>query len=467
MHRLLLGLVVALFASAVATAERPPNIVFILIDDLGWADLGCHGNHFNETKNIDSFAQRAVRFTDFYAAGAVCSPTRASILSGQYPTRFGLTAHIHGHWRPFAKLAEPPCALAMPVQVVTIAERLQAAGYTTAHFGKWHLGGRGHQPTDQGFDTALVTPGRHNYQAKGQPPRRLAEHLTETTIDFMRRHREQPFFVHLCHYAVHIPLNTTPELLAKYQAKPAIEGYPSNPTYAGLLEEVDQSVGRILKALDDLQLEDNTLVVVTSDNGGLVRRYNAGPADPIVTSNAPLRDEKGSLYEGGIRVPLLIRYPSVTPAGRVCAEPTISVDFYPTLLQVAGLPPTQDQPCDGASLLPLMGEPGSALKRQALYWHYPHYHHSRPASAIRVGDWKAIDFFDTKDFELYSLQEDPSESTDRAAQEPAKAAELRSLLRSWRAKVNAQVPQANPAYRPRRAQEWWSRARIAPIPLRP
>lgn len=282
-------------------AKRPPNIVFVLVDDLGWADLGCYGNKFNETPNIDKLAKKGVRFTDFYAAGAVCSPTRASIMSGQYQARFGLTAHIPGHWRPFARLAEPPTALAMPLSIVTIAEALRAAGYATGHFGKWHLGGAKHMPKDQGFTESVVTSGRHGYpqfrttpKMKIEKGKRLTEFLTDQAIEFMQKHKDEPFFVHLSHFAVHIPLDTTDELMAKYQNKKKVEGYPCNPKYAGLLEEVDRSVGRLLEAMEKMDLLDNTLVIVTSDNGGLIERYDGGE---IATSNLPLRSEKGSLYE--------------------------------------------------------------------------------------------------------------------------------------------------------------------------
>ena len=445
-------------------SEQPPNMVFILVDDLGWADLPCYGNRFNETPNIDRLASEGLRFTNFYAAAPVCSPTRASILSGQYQARFGLTAHIPGHWRPFARLAEPPTALAMPLEIRTLAEALRDQGYSTAHFGKWHLGGRGFTPEDQGFDEAIVisghtVPGRRQIPP-ARRPKRLTDYLADKAIDFMQRHRDQPFFIHLCHYAVHIPLQTTNALESKYGAKTRVEGYPCNPTYAGLLEELDQSVGRICQALQDLQLADRTLVVFTSDNGGLVRRFD-GRGD-IVTTNAPLRDEKGSLYEGGIRVPLIVRWPGRVPPNSTCDEAAISIDFYPTLLAAAGGKPRPGQILDGVNLMPLWRNPATRLPPRALYWHYPHYHHSRPAGAVRFGPWKLIEFFDTGRAELYNLADDLSESNDLADKEQQQANKLRGMLADWRHRVCAQMPQANPAYRKDRAGEWWSRRLIAP-----
>ncbi len=470
---LLTGWVALSAAGPIQAGEKAnrPNILFILVDDLGWADLGCYGNRFNETPNIDKLAANGMRFTHYYTAGAVCSPTRASIMSGQYQARFGLTAHIPGHWRPFAKLAEPPCALNMPLSIRTIAEALGNAGYTTAHFGKWHLGGGGHMPKDQGFHESIVTSGRHEYpKFRTSPPMkiekgtRLTDFLTDQAITFMQKHRDQPFFIHLSHYAVHIPLDTTPELQKKYEAKPKVKNYPCNPTYAGLLEEVDRSVGRLVAALEELDLADNTLIFFTSDNGGLIMRYDGSE---IVCSNFPLRSEKGSLYEGGVRVPLIVSWPGVTKAGSLCEETTISVDFYQTFLQLAGAKAQKDQVLDGVSLVPLLKSPTAHLERQALYWHYPHYHHSRPSSSIRMGDWKAIEFFDTGKVELYNLKKDLSQKKNLATNFPEKVAQLQEMLRQWRDEVNAQMPRLNPAFNPKREGEWWSRRTVTPISKKP
>ena len=442
---------------------KKPNIVFILADDLGWADLGCYGNKFNETPRIDFLAKQGMRFTNFYAAAPVCSPTRASILAGQYPARFGLTAHIPGHWRPFEKLVEPPIAQALPLEVVTIAETLKDAGYATGHFGKWHLGGKGFGPKEQGFDESFEWQSHTVPAARQQPPgaapKRMAEYITDRAVAFIEANKSRPFYVQIHHFAVHIPLDTTPELRQKYEAKPKVEGYSCHPLYAGLLEEMDAGVGRVLDALGRLGLSENTIVIFTSDNGGLEREVGGWPG----TLNKPLRDEKGTLYEGGLRVPTIIRWPGVTPAGGVQVEPAMSIDFYPTIVEACGARfPTQPV-LDGISLKPMCRETNVKSSRSALYWHYPHYHHSRPSGAVRAGDWKAIEFFDTGEIELYDLKNDLSEAHNLAKTNPAKARELHGMLKKWRQDVNAQMPQANPAYDPKRANEWWSRATLKPV----
>jgi len=461
MPRILALLATLCFAATAGSAvAKPPNIVLIVADDLGWADLGCYGNRFNETPRIDKLATQGVRFTDFYSAGPVCSPTRAAIQSGQYQARFGLTAHIPGHWRPFERLAEPPCALELPLEVITIAERLREAGYATGYFGKWHLGGRGFGPKDQGYETVYEAQG-HTVPGRQQPPpgsgpRRACDYLAELTEKFIEANKAGPFFVQVSPFAVHIPLNTTPELQAKYEAKPKAPGYASHPLYAGLLEELDQCVGRVLDALDRHGLAKDTLVIFTSDNGGLERESGGWPG----TTNAPLRNEKGSLYEGGIRVPTIVRWPGVTRMGVVTNRPAISVDFYPTALEAAGLKPDAKRPPDGVSLVPVLRDPAPDLNRDTLFWHYPHYHHSRPSGAIRSREWKLIEFFDTGAVELYRLSEDIGEATDLAPKNQPMADALRERLRIWRKSVGAQMPQRNPAYDPKRAGEWWNRARV-------
>jgi arylsulfatase A len=464
MPKILFLIVACVFCVAAYGADRPPNIVFILADDLGWADLGCYGNKFNESPAIDGLAREGLRFADFYAAGAVCSPTRASIMAGQYQARVGITAHIPGHWRPFEKLAEPPVALGLPFDIVSLAEALKEAGYATGHFGKWHLnwGTDGGGPTDHGFDEAHEISG-HDVAPKRQVPPgkksvRLTEYLAGKTIDFMRRHKDGPFFVEMNHYAVHIPLTTTPELLAKYEKKTKAPEYPCNPYYAGLIEELDRSVGKVLKAIDDLGLAENTLVVFTSDNGGLSKRFDG--AGDVATSNAPLRDEKGSLYEGGIRVPLIVRWPGNTKPGTTTGQVAISTDFYRTFVELADGSLPSGQANDGANLLPVFRNPKADVDRGPIYFHYPHYHHSRPAGAIRMGRWKGIEFFDTNEFELYDLQADLGESRNVAAVEDDVVDRLRNRLRLWRADVNAQMPRRNPAYDPERAGEWWNRRTV-------
>lgn len=466
MYRLRFAFAICLLLmSAVHAWSAPrqrPNIVFILADDLGWADLGCYGNQFNETPHIDKLAGQGMRFTQFYAAAPVCSPTRAGLMSGQYPARLGLTAHIPGHWRPFEKLVEPPIAQQLPTEIVTIAETLREAGYVTGHFGKWHLGGKGYGPKDQGFDVAIEIQGHTvpgpRLQPPGPAPKRLAEYLTDKAIEFMTGNKDRPFYLQIHHFAVHIPLDTTPELQKKYENKRKIETYSCNPLYAGLLEEMDTGVGRVLAALDQLGLAENTIVVFTSDNGGLERESGGWPG----TLNRPLRDEKGTLYEGGIRIPTIVRWPGVTKAGATQTSPAISLDFYPTFVEAAGARFPGEQTLDGVSIRPLCENAAARSRRERLYWHYPHYHHSRPACAVRGGDWKAIEFFDTGAVELYNIHSDPGEAKDLAATMPEKARELRQSLRQWRQNVNAQMPQPNPAFDAKRAGEWWNRRTMQP-----
>ncbi len=434
---------------AVAAAEKP-NVVVFLADDLGWADLGCYGNRFNETPNIDQLARQGLRFSQFYA-GPVCSPTRANLQSGQDQARFGITQHIPGHRRPFAKLVDPDVPSHLPLEVETIAERLGTAGYVTGYFGKWHLGGAGFEPEQQGWQDVLVTQGNTVPEriSGNSEPRRTADFLTEKAVDFIERNRETRFLLQVSHQAVHIPLSTTHQLLAKYEKKPPVPGYPCRPEYAGLLEELDQSVGSIVAAVDRLGLAERTLILFVSDNGGLEHEQNGR----IVTSNKPLRSEKGTLYEGGIRVPAIVRWSGHIPAGAECHTPATTIDIYPTLVDLAATPPPEGQPLDGVSLAPLLSDSAATVERERLYWHLPHYHHSTPASAIRRGDWKLIEFFETGQVELYNLKVDLDEKNDVADREPERVEQLRSQLAAWRESVGARLPRPNPNYDPARATE--------------
>ncbi|MEQ2009999.1 MAG: sulfatase [Limisphaerales bacterium] len=436
--------------SSVSAAPAKPNIIVILADDLGWADLGCYGNPFHETPNIDRLARGGLRFTQAYA-GPVCSPTRANLQSGRDQARYGITQHIPGHRRPFAKLLDPEVPRQLPLEVETFAERLGAAGYATGYFGKWHLGGDGFAPAQQGWQTTLECQGHT------QPPkitgstemRRTAEFLTEKAVSFIEANKAKPFLLQISHYAVHLPLSTTPELLAKFQTKKPMPGFPSNPAYAGLLEELDQSVGRIVEAVGRAGLAKNTLIVFLSDNGGLEHEQSGR----VVTSNKPLRGEKGTLYEGGVRIPAIVRWPGTVPAGAECATPVSTQDWHPTLATLAGAPAPKGAAPDGVSLASLLKNPTAPLPRDTLHWHLPHYHHSTPASAIRRRDWKLIEFFEDGVLELYDLRADPGEQHNLAAREPARARELQSALAEWRGKTSARMPKPNPNYDPARATE--------------
>ncbi len=441
-------LLAAAFVLPAPAAPARPNLILILADDLGWADLGCYGNTFNETPHLDRLARQGMRFTHFYA-GPVCSPTRANLQSGQDQARFGITQHIPGHRRPFAKLTDPVVPLQLPLAVETFAECLGRAGYRTGYFGKWHLGGDGFGPAQQGWQVAEEINGNTRPPtAPGGPPQRTTAMLADKALGFIVANRDQPFALQISHAAVHIPLSTTPELLAKYQAKRPMPGYPSNPAYAGLLEELDQSVGRIVEAVEQAGIADNTLILFLSDNGGLEHEQSGR----VVTSNQPLRGEKGTLYEGGIRIPAIALWPGKVPAGVECATPAITMDVHPTFVELAGAV-TPRQPRDGVSLATLLRNPSAPLPRHTLYWHLPHYHHSTPASALRQGDWKLIEFFEDHSLQLFNLRTDPGEKANLAAREPARAKELQAALAAWRKEVGARMPVLNPNHDPARATE--------------
>ncbi len=445
-------------ASALRAPLEKPNFVFILIDDMGWADLACYGHKFHETPNVDRLAAQSMKFTDAYAACPVCSPTRASIISGQYPAHVGITDFITGHWRPYEKLTVPINRHQyLPLESVTFAEALKPAGYVSGLYGKWHLGNtQTHYPDKQGFDSMGVRQGGHT-KFKLYPPveiaegRFLSEALTDEAEKFIEKNKDRPFCLCLMHYVVHIPLEARQTLIEKYEKKPKPETGVNNPIYAAMIEHVDNSVGRIMKKLDGLGLSENTVLIFFSDNGGLRQRFDK--TGPIVSTNAPLRDEKGSLYEGGVREPLIVRWPGVIEAGSVCGVPVTSVDFYPTFLELSGAQGDSKHALDGESLAPLLKQSGGP-KRDAIYWHYPHYHHSTPAGAIRQGDWKLIEFFDDGRLELYNLREDIGEKNNLAGKESARAMAMQRKLAVWRESVRAEMPVKNPDYDAARAHEW-------------
>ena len=447
MNAFVFVLLICSIVSVIAGAERP-NIIVILADDLGWADLGCYGNTFNETPHIDALAKHGMRFSQFYA-GPVCSPTRCNLQRGQDQARFGITQHIPGHKRPFAKLRDPVVPLQMPLEVETFAECAAKVGYKTGYFGKWHLGGAGFGPHEQGWQTALECNGStQRPEGTGSAgTRRTAEFLTEKAVNFIAAHRESPFLLQVSHAAVHIPLSTKSQLQAKYDKKTAMPGYPCNPTYAGLLEELDQSVGGIVKAVDDAGIAEKTLILFLSDNGGLEHEQSG----TVVTSNLPLRSEKGTLYEGGIRIPAIARWPGQIPSESLCEQPRITMDVFPTVLELTG-GTSAGQSQDGVSLMPALKSPTVAIPRQSLYWHLPHYHHSSPASAIREGNCKLIEFYEGG-VELYDLEKDPGERTNLAAHESSRVAALSASLKAWLKKVNARMPVPNPDYDSGRADE--------------
>jgi arylsulfatase A len=423
-----------------------PNVVVILLDDLGWRDFGSYGSTFYETPRIDRLAAQGMKFTQAYSASTVCSPTRAALLTGKSPARLRVTDWIPGHPPPAdAKLQIPNWTKYLPLAEMTLPEAIAPSGYVSAHIGKWHLGDSPYYPEKNGF--AVNVGGTH----QGEPPsyfvpygipnlpdgprgEYLTDRLATEAIRFIERNREKPFFLHLSHYAPHLPLQAKETLIAKYRAKVRPGDVQNNPTYAAMIESIDQSVGRVVDRIEALGLSDRTLVIVTSDNGGVLT-FRGG----TVTSNAPLRDGKGGPYEGGVRVPFILKWPGVVPEGVECETPVISMDLFPTILEVAGVSAPED-PLDGKSLVPVFTgrEP---LQRDALYWHYPHYHRARPHGVVRDGDFRLVEFFEDGRLELYDLAKDLGESRNLAAAMPAKAMELRQKLAAWRKAVGAQMPQ--------------------------
>jgi arylsulfatase A-like enzyme len=461
-----------------ASQSPPPNFVFFLIDDLGWVDTGVYGSSFYETPNIDRLASEGMRFTDAYAASPVCSPTRASILTGKHPARLNITDWIGGSQRGLLLPAEYEHQLAF--EEITLAEVLGDAGYATGFFGKWHLGDTPFLPESQGFDlnvggTAAGQPASYFYPYKAQEDRSdfwdvphledgeegeyLTDRLTDEAISFLEAQGDTPFLLYLSHYAVHTPIQSKEELTEKYsdkaQSMPEQEGpefiteherafvkqFQDHSAYAGMIQSVDESVGRVLQSIDALGLMDNTIVIFMSDNGGLSTIANSRNAPTAVL---PLRAGKGWLYEGGIREPLIVRWPRVVAPGSLCSEPVTSTDFLPTMLEMAGLDFRPDLHPDGSSLVPLLRQDGS-LSRDAIFWHFPHYHGSgnRPSGAVRAGDYKLVEWFEDGQVELYNLREDIGESNDLSDGMPEKAAELTEMLHTWRQSVDAHMPRAD------------------------
>ena len=433
-------------------AGRPPNIVFILADDLGWTDLGCMGSRYYETPHIDRLAAQGIRFTNYYVSQN-CTPTRAALMSGQYAPRTGVysVGELTRGREQDRRMIPPPNQTALPIDRATVADVLKSAGYATAMFGKWHIGQRGrYHPSCRGFDEAIVSMGRH-YDFQTDPPVEvprgtyLADFLTDQAVRFIEKNRDRPFFLYLPHFAVHAPHEAKPELIERFRKKEGVDGH-RDPVYAAMIAAIDESVGRILARLDELKLADRTVVILSSDNGGVGGYQAAGIPEAEHTSNAPLRAGKGTLYEGGIRVPFIVRYPPLARPGTTCDEPAIHVDLLPTLAELAGarLP---SQPLDGVSLVPVLRDPKARLPREALYWHFPGYleagrsgWRTTPVGVIRCGDFKLLEFFETGRLELYNLREDLSERHNLADAMPQKVRELHDKLVAWRQSLHAPMP---------------------------
>jgi arylsulfatase A-like enzyme/lysophospholipase L1-like esterase len=454
-----------------------PNIVVILVDDMGWTDVGCFGSTYYETPNIDRLAAEGMRFTQAYAACAVCSPTRASLLTGRYPARIGITDWIHatgpeaaealraghnieGFDRPRNRpMLTPRNKVWLEDDEITIAEMLGALGYATCHVGKWHLGTKGHWPEDQGFDE------NHGGFKQGQPPsyfdpyanknfpdgiptlpaREKGAYLTDREADeavsFIERNRGRPFFLYMAHYAVHAPIQAKAEMIEKYREKPKTN--QTNPTYAAMVESVDDAVGRIVSALDAAGVRDNTLIIFTSDNGGATH-FDA-------TDNAPLRKGKGFPYEGGIREPFIVTWPGNVKTNAQTDVLVSSIDIMPTIAAAVGASLPADRVIDGRSLMPLFDGSGE-LDRDTLMWHFPHYWWGtrlKPYSIIRKGRWKLIHNYESDTNELYDIEADISETHDLANDKPELAATLKAELFTRLKEQGARMPKRNPDYKPK------------------
>ena len=458
-------------ACAAAVPERP-NIILLFADDLGWTDLACYGSGFYETPNLDRLSAEGMKFTAAYANAGNCAPSRACLMSGQYVPRHGVYTVGSRHrfddvqkypnnsrWNE-RKLLAVENAEGLAAEKVTIAESLTAAGYRTAMFGKWHLGDRdpATQPRAQGFDVASFKTGGSHWDVAVSPlPEPMppdgtyrSDWMTDRAIEFIDDNRDRPFFLYMPDYLVHVPLEAKKATIAKYEAKEPTEWH-NNPVYAAMIEHIDESFGRIVDHVDRRSLAENTLIVFFSDNGGVASAKRRGLEHAGgISSNHPLRGMKGMLYEGGVRVPMIARWPGVIAPGTVCDTPVIGVDLYPTFLELArqDAPDPARQPLDGESLLGLMSGKREALERRAIFWHMPGYLPSRqaPATAMRAGDWKLIENYEDGSIELYNLSDDISEEHDLAAKQPEKAAELHSMLKTWISETGARIPPRNPAY---------------------
>ena len=467
-HIVFLSAVLLAPLAALSAAETKPNIVLIFADDLGWSDLGCYDADLHETPHLDRLAQQGVRFTDAYAM-SVCTPSRAALLTGKHAARLKMTIWSEGTQSgpKNRKLLQAESLHDLPHTEITLAKRLQDAGYLTALVGKWHLGDAAHYPETRGFDvniggTQWGAPqtffwpyrgsGRFGPEFRyvphlefGKPGEYLTDRLTDEALRVIDQADDKPFFLYLAHYAPHTPMEAKDHDVHHFEAKLRPGQHHQNAVYAAMVKSLDDSVGRVLDHLKQRGLEENTIVIFTSDNGGYIGT-DKGQTTPV-TSNAPLRSGKGSLYEGGIRVPLIVRWPGVTPAAAECRDPVVLMDLFHTLTAtLSGSQPSG--PADGLNLKPLLQQPDTTLKRDALYFHYPHYYATTtPVSAIRSGDWKLLEYLEDGRHELYHLKEDPGEHTDLVHRMPDKTASLLKQLHDWRHQVGAAMPTANPAFK--------------------
>lgn len=469
---LIISIVLILFSCTNMELPKNPNIVLILVDDLGWADVGCYGNTYYETPNIDKLAAEGMKFTNGYAASAVCSPTRGALMTGRYPTRLGITDWIH-HWYPIEngeqpigydssddkKLQTPKNHLFLEYDEITIAEILKKVGYTTCHVGKWHLGQEDWWPKSHGFDYNIG-----GFQM-GQPPsyfdpyniptmldREEGEYLTDRegdeAVGFIQKavKQDKPFFLNMAHYAVHTPIQAKEELIEYYQKKEIPKDRDFHPKYAAMVHSLDEAIGKITSTLENLGVAENTIIIFTGDNGGLKLPRGKNGSN-IWTDNTPLRDGKGFPYEGGIREPFIVKWPGQIKPGTVSNEMVCSIDILPTICEMTGQKLPLQKPIDGKSLIPALIE-NDELDRRTLYWHFPHYWGGGvpPYSAIRDGDWKLIRWYETDSLELYNLEDDLSEKNDLAESNLKKVTELEKKLDLWLKETGAKLPKPNPEF---------------------
>jgi len=459
-----------LFGKCNQKESQTPNIVFILADDLGWSDLGCYGSSFHETKNIDKLAETGLVFTSAYSASPVCSPTRASIMTGKHPSRVNITDWIPGNDPKNKKLLGPKDNHELALSELSLAEVLKQNNYKTFFAGKWHLGDEGYFPEDQGFDYNF---GGHH---RGSPPggyyspynnpklidgpegEYLTDRLTDESINFIKKNQDSRFFLYLSYYTVHTPIQANKKFIDKYRKK--LSGIPdslvrqlpehdgltvqnqANPSYASMVHSMDFNVGRIMTIIDELELSDNTIIIFTSDNGGL-STLSKGIAPASVK---PLRAGKGWCYEGGIRIPLIIKIPGKANKNRKFNIPVVSYDLYPSILELAGLKKKPEQHIDGLSIVPLIN--GGDINRDAVFWHFPHYHGSAwtPGAAILMDNWKLIEFYETNDNELYNLNNDIGEEVDLSEKFPDMVKKLQSKLKEMQQETDSQFPILNSAF---------------------
>lgn len=460
-------LLAAFSISATAHAATTPNIVFILADDLGYTDVATFGSKYYETPNIDKLATQGMKLTSHHHCQN-CQPTRAALMSGQYAPRTGVytvggIGRFEWEQRPLRPVDN---VVDLPLEKVTIAQTLKKAGYATGMFGKWHLGEDAeHHPAKRGFDEAIVSAGKHfdfKTNPKTEVPKDayLADFLTDKAVDFIQRHKSERFFLYLPHFGVHSPHQAKPSWIEHFKNKPGVGGH-NNPTYAAMIASVDESVGRVMAELDKQGLAENTVLIFSSDNGGVGGYAREGiKKGGDVTDNTPLRSGKGSLYEGGTRVPFIVRWSGVTAAGSSTDTPTIHVDLYPTFSEIAGATAPEGQPLDGESLAPLFRDAKAPLKRQAIYQHFPGYlgagdntWRTTPVGTMIAGSWKLMEFFEDHHLELYNLSDDIGETKNLATTNPDKAKELHTQMLAWRESIGAKMPTANTPQEPAAAKK--------------